>query len=242
VFHFKDAHFHILTEAWESVTKRIITERLNLEAFIGDHPGFQDALKPVDLHIPEELLPDAVKQMQKASRFTRLGPMASVAGTMAQLAVETSRSSGSPESLVENGGDIYLECRHPLMLGLYAGHLSPFQNLALRILPENTPLAVCTSSGRMGHSLSFGDCDLVTVFSKDGALADSAATLGGNLVKEDKDIEPALNRLMSIPGILGAIIIRDKQFGRVGEIPELMKTLDPDLKAKISKDYASDFY
>lgn len=241
-FHFKDAHFHIMTDAWKAVTGRIITERLNLEAFIEEHPGFQPSLKPVDFNPSLDLLPEAVTRMHRASLLTGLGPMASVAGTMAQLAVETSRNSGSCESLVENGGDIYLECTFPFVLGLYAGPESPFQNMALKILPENTPLAVCTSSGRMGHSLSFGDCDLVTVFSCDGALADSAATLGGNLVKSDEDIEPALNRLMSIKGILGVIIIRDKKFGTAGEVPELIRTLDPDLPAKISRDDASNFH
>ncbi|QEN06540.1 UPF0280 family protein [Oceanispirochaeta crateris] len=240
-FHFKDAHFHIRTNAWEAVTNRIMAERLNLEAFIKDHPEFQKTLKPIDLALADSLLPETVKRMQQASRLTGLGPMASVAGTMAQLAVEASREAGSPESLVENGGDIYLESVTPLVLGLYAGPLSPFQNLALKILPEQTPLAVCTSSGRMGHSLSFGDCDLVTVFAKEGALADAAATLGGNLVKEDGDIEPALNRLLSINGVLGAIIIRDKRFGTVGELPELIKSLDPDLQAKVSRDDESNF-
>ena len=240
-FHFKDAHFHILTNAWEAVTERIIKDRLQLESYIADHPRFQSSLKPVDLPGPFNVLPESVKRMHKASLLTGLGPMASVAGTMAQLAVECSRISGSPESLVENGGDIYLQCSSPFILGLYAGPLSPFKNMALKILPEKTPLAVCTSSGRMGHSLSFGDCDLVTVFSCDGALADAAATLGGNLVKTDEDIEPTLNCLISIKGILGALIIRDKKFGTVGEIPELIKTLDPDLPAKISRDDASNF-
>ncbi|MBF9018939.1 MULTISPECIES: UPF0280 family protein [unclassified Oceanispirochaeta] len=240
-FHFKDAHFHILTEAWDDVCSRIIAERLNLEAFIGEHPGFQSSLIPLDIHMPDDLLPDAVRRMQYASRLTGLGPMAAVAGTMAQLAAETSKALGSSESIVENGGDLYLDCRDEVILGLYTGKNSQFENLALKIPGDMMPLAVCTSSGRMGHSLSYGDCDLVTVFSKDGSLADAAATLGCNSVKTEDDIEPVLNRLLAIDGILGAIIIRDDRFGAVGEIPELIKTLETDIDGKVSRDDMSNF-
>ena len=93
----------------------------------------------------------------------------------------------------------------------------------------------------MGHSLSFGDCDLVTVFSKNASLADAAATLGGNLVRSEADIEPTLNRLEAIEGIEGALIIRDDRFGAVGNIPELVRSADPELKAKVSRDSDSNF-
>jgi len=240
-FHYKDAHFHILTECWDQVTETIVSDRHNLEAFIRSHPGFQASLEPLALESSEALFPEAVRRMQAASRLTGIGPMAAVAGTMAQRAAEASMNSGSEETLIENGGDIFLYCRMPLILGLYPGLRSPFKNLALRIDPGMTPLAVCTSSGRMGHSLSFGDCDLVTVFSKDGALADAAATLGGNLVRSGEDIEPALNRLIGIEGVIGAIIIRDDKFGSVGAVPELIRTEDPDLISKISRDDQSGF-
>lgn len=240
-FHYKDAHFHIHTDAWDEVCDRIIAERLNLEAFIGSHPGFQSSLVPLDVHVPNDLLPDTVLRMQDASRLTGLGPMAAVAGTMAQLACETSRASGSSESIVENGGDIYLDCRDEVILGLYTGNNSHFKNLALKISNSMMPLAVCTSSSRMGHSLSFGDCDLVTVFSKNASLADAAATLGCNSIKSEEDIEPVLNTLLSIEGITAAIIVRDDRFGAVGEIPELIKTAETDLKSKVSRDDQSNF-
>ena len=235
-FHHKDAHFHILSAAFERTGGRIVAERHNLEAFLKAHPGFEEALEPFDTGGDEGSLPDTVRRMQEASRLTGLGPMAAVAGTMAQVAAETSRASGSPETIVENGGDIYLDCREEVVLGLYSGGSELFRNLALRIPPSMMPLAVCSSSSRMGHSLSFGDCDLVCVFSKNASLADAAATLGCNSVKEAGDIEPVLNRLTAIEGVLGAVIIRDDRFGAVGEIPELVKSADPDVKQKISRD------
>ena len=239
-FHYKGAHLRILSSCWEEVTDTILAVRENLEAFIRLHPSFESALSPLDLG-EESHFPEAVKRMMDASRRTGLGPMAAVAGTVAQLAAEAGRKAGSAQTIVENGGDVYLDGSEEVVLGLYTGKNSHFKDLALRILPEGLPLAVCSSSSRMGHSLSFGDCDLVTVFSWDASLADAAATLGGNLVRTEKDIEPALSRLTAIEGVRGALIIRDDRFGVVGEIPELIRSRDVHLDQKISRDDASDF-
>ncbi|MBB6480365.1 UPF0280 family protein [Spirochaeta isovalerica] len=239
-FHYKEAHFHILTSSWDPVTEFILSERLRLEAFILSHPLFGESLEPVSIS-PADKQPESVRRMIEASLATGLGPMAAVAGTMAQLAAEISADMGSPETIVENGGDIYVDCREDVTLGLYPGRNSPFSNLALRILPEFMPLGVCTSSGRMGHSLSFGDCDILTVFSKNASLADAAATLGCNSIRSKEDMEPVLNRLLEIPGIEGALAIRDGDFGAAGRIPELVKNSDPEILNKVSRDETSNF-
>lgn len=245
-FHYKDAHFRIHTSTWDAVTDSIITEREKLESFLLQTPGFREALvfSPMEPRVLD-ISPESVRRMQQASFLSSLGPMAAVAGTMAQLAAEASRKAGSPESIIENGGDLYLDLDRtsdfPITLGIYSGKKSPFQNLAFKILPEMTPLAICSSSSRMGHSLSFGDCDLVTVFSKDASLADAAATLAGNLVKGSEDMEEVLNRIMNIEGIQGILILRDEQLGALGELPELVKTKAPDWQRLVSRDEASDF-
>ena len=236
-FHYKDAHFHIHTSAWESVTNRILGDRHNLEAFIRGCPDFSTTLIPLNLSVQDlDNAPESVRRMHRASSASGLGPMAAVAGTMAQLAAEESRRCGSLESIVENGGDLFLDCREPVILGLYTGGNRRFGPLALQIPPNMMPLAVCSSSGRMGHSLSLGDADVVTVFSKDASLADAAATLGGNLVTPDAQIEEVLNRLAAIEGIRGALIIRDDKFGAIGDLPDIIRSVDPDLKAKVSRD------
>ncbi|MDC7241421.1 MAG: UPF0280 family protein [Spirochaetales bacterium] len=233
-FHHKDAHFHIMSGAFDRTAECIRRERLNLELFLKEHPGFQEALEPFELN--SDVLPESVRRMQEASRLTGIGPMAAVAGTMAALAAEASAGAGSEETIIENGGDLYLDCREEVVLGLYTGSNMKFRNLALRVTPSMMPVAVCSSSSRMGHSLSFGDCDLVTVFSKDASLADAAATMGCNSVRDTGDIENVLNRLSEIEGILGVLIIRDGHFGAVGAVPELVRTKDPDLQGKISRD------
>lgn len=240
-FHYKDAHFHIHTDRWDDVCSSIIAERENLEAFIREEPDFQRTLRSISLTTAPDLQIESVRRMQDASVLTGLGPMAAVAGTMAQLAAEYSRKSGSAESIVENGGDLFLDCRNDVVLGLYTGQNRSFENLAFRIPPAMMPLGVCTSSSRMGHSLSFGDCDLVTVFSKNASLADAAATLGCNSVKTEKDIEPVLEKLYSIEGISAVLIIRDDKLGAIGDIPELIRSVDTDLEAKVSRDEFSSF-
>jgi len=239
-FHYKDAHFRIHTSAWEAVTDSIIEERHRLEAFIATCPSFAGALEPVGIP-PSLSRPQSVRRMVEASLATGLGPMAAVAGTMAQMAAEISVRMGSRETIVENGGDLYLDCQDEVVLGLYPGKESPFSHLALRIAPEFMPLGICTSSGRMGHSLSFGDCDIFTVFSKNASLADAAATLGCNSIHGKEDMEPVLNLLMEIPGIEGAFAIRDDDFGAVGSIPELIKSTAPEILGKVSRDEASNF-
>ncbi len=241
-FHYRDAHFHIHTEAWEKVTSSIIEERRKLESFIRRFPVFESSLSPLVFTSAElKQAPLSVVRMQEASVLTGLGPMAAVAGTMAQLAAEESRRRGSAESIIENGGDLFLDCRSDVTLGLFTGDNRRFGSLALRISPEMMPLAVCSSSGRMGHSLSLGDADVVTVFSGNASLADAAATLGGNLVVSEDTIEPALNTLMEIEGVTGCFIIRDDRFGSAGRIPELLRSHDARLPDKVSRDDSSNF-
>lgn len=239
-FHYKDAHFHIVTDFWDPVINRILDDRHELEDFIKNWKYFQNSLKPVLINNSEDI-PESVRRMQVASLATGLGPMASVAGTLAQLAAETSREKGSVNTIIENGGDIYLDCSEDVIIGLYTGMNQHFKNLALEVTSNIQPLAICTSSGRMGHSLSFGDCDIVTVLSSDASLADGAATLGCNSVHCRDDIEPVLNRLINIEGVRGAIIIRDEYFGAVGDVPPLVKSFEPLIKQSVSRDDKSNF-
>jgi uncharacterized protein len=87
----------------------------------------------------------------------------------------------------------------------------------------------------MGHSLSYGKCDLATVISKDGALADSAATKACNMVKSTADIEYTLNEIIKISGITGVIIVINNNIGFIGDLPEIIKNTDKELKNKISR-------
>jgi hypothetical protein len=90
--------------------------------------------------------------------------------------------------------------------------------IGIVIEPGETPLGICTSSGTVGHSLSFGKSDAVCVLSKSAALADAAATAVGNIVREKKDIERGLERGKEIEGVSGVLIIVGEKMGAWGDI------------------------
>jgi hypothetical protein len=158
-----------------------------------------------------------VKEMIRVSTLANVGPMASVAGAMAEL-VSKDLLEISKEVIVENGGDIYLATSRERTIGIYAGSSPLSFKLGIAISPEDSPLGICTSSGTVGPSLSFGKADAVCVLSKSAALADAAATAVGNVVRGGKDVERGLERGSEIEGVLGTLIIIGEQMGVWGKI------------------------
>jgi ApbE superfamily uncharacterized protein (UPF0280 family) len=120
--------------------------------------------------------------------------------------------------IVENGGDIYLATSKERIVGIYAGHSPLSLKIGILIKPEEAPLGICTSSGTVGHSLSFGKADAVCIISKSAALADAAATSVGNVIQERKDIEKGLERGNAIEGVLGMLIIIGEKMGVWGKV------------------------
>ena len=228
-FSYRDAAFRLAGERLDVVTAEIVRQREILQAYVARDPAFLHSLSPVH---PADDAPEVARRMARAAWHVGVGPMAAVAGAMAQAAVEAAQAAGAGEVIVDNGGDVFLVLRTPAVIALYAGDTPIAQRLAFRVVPSETPLSICSSSSRMGHSLSLGDCDLATVVAKDGALADAAATQAGNLVRTTEDIEPALKRIMAIPGIRAVLIVKDDRVGLAGDLPQLQKApgeFDPDV-------------
>jgi hypothetical protein len=120
--------------------------------------------------------------------------------------------------IIENGGDIYLATSKERKIGIYAGDSPLSLKIGIVIGPKENPLGVCTSSGTVGHSLSFGKADAVCILSKSAALADAVATAVGNVVKEKKDIEYGLELAREIEGVLGVLIIVGEKMGVWGNV------------------------
>jgi ApbE superfamily uncharacterized protein (UPF0280 family) len=235
-FEWKQARYRICSSHYSVVVESIKKNRALLEEYIESHTDFKTSLEPL---VVKQGAPPLALSMAEAAKKTGVGPMAAVAGAIAEAAARAAMTAGADEAIVENGGDIYVISGHNVTIGLYPGEGKLAHALAFLVTPEYMPLAICSSSGRMGHSLSLGMCDCATIVSRDASLADAAATSACNAVKTKDDIEIVCNEIVSIPGILGALIIKDERVGIAGELPQLVKNCDPELKSKITRDAVS---
>jgi ApbE superfamily uncharacterized protein (UPF0280 family) len=197
----------------EEALRSIRRNRAELENYIADHPDFMTTFAPWMEPVPEGSL---VAAMAAAAAAAGTGPMAAVAGGLAE-AVARDLARFSPKVLVENGGDLYLLRLDRARAGLWAG-LSPLSGKIALALDAAEGVAVCTSSGTVGPSLSFGKADCATVISPSGALADAVATELGNRVKTPEDIKAALNWALSVTGVTGAVVIMGEMFGAKGDV------------------------
>ncbi len=239
VFHkftYKDSNFRLCCRDVLRLTDEIIRQRTILEDYIVRQPDFKTSLAPLR---PLVDAPEIAVRMCSAGMDVGVGPMAAVAGAIAQYAAEAAINAGEKDVIVENGGDIFTAVSSPLSIGIHAGPNSPFNGLAFRVEAEDTPLAICSSSGTMGHSMSMGACDLATVVAKDAALADAAATLAANLVTMPEDLEPTAARIVAISGVLGVLLIKSDRMAIQGMLPELVRNADSDTLLKITKDVNS---
>jgi ApbE superfamily uncharacterized protein (UPF0280 family) len=192
----------------------VLKYRQMLEEYIEGHPSFLTSLEPVAV---ADDAPPLVTGMAEAAGKAGVGPMAAVAGAIAE-AVGSELVALSPEVIVENGGDIYLKSLNKRLIGIYAGKSPLTGRVGLEIEGKDTPLGVCTSSGTVGHSLSYGHADAVIVLSQSTALADAAATAIGNRINQPKDIPGGIEFARSIGGLKGVVIILGEQVGVWGEV------------------------
>ncbi len=192
----------------------VIKNRTPLEEYIKSHPLFLHSLEPFCV---DDDAPAIVRDMAQAARVAGVGPMAAVAGAIAE-AVGKDLLVYTPEVIVENGGDIFMKILRPRLIGVFAGESTFTGKIALEINPEETPLGVCTSSGTVGHSLSLGAADAVIVLSRSTALADAAATAIGNRVGDADDIDVAIEQAQAIDGLAGVVVIKGDKMGMWGSV------------------------
>ena len=192
----------------------VLKYRSQLEKYINQHPTFLTSLEPLPV---TEDAPHIVKQMAEAAQKAGVGPMASVAGAIAEF-VGNELSAFSPEIIVENGGDIYLKSLRKRIVGIYAGKSPLGGKIGLEINEQDTPLGICTSSGTVGHSLSYGEADAVIVLSKSVILADAVATAIGNLISQPGNITRGIEFAKGIKGLEGVVIIKDNNMGVWGKV------------------------
>ncbi len=198
-------------EALES----LLEHRARLEEFIARQPLFAETFRPCV--VPGDA-PEIVRRMAEAAGRAGVGPMAAVAGAIAE-AVGSDLLPHSPELMVENGGDIFLSSRKERRIGLFAGE-SPFSGRLALVVGPTPPegMGICTSSATVGPSYSAGVADAAVVVAESASLADAAATALGNRVKRVDDVEEALARVAALKGVFGCLVIVGESLGIKGDL------------------------
>lgn len=189
--------------------------RDELETYIANNPFFNKSLKPCSV---PDTAPKMVKQMAMATEKAGVGPMAAVAGIFSEIIGHSLLENFSINELViENGGDIFMKLHESLILSIFAGE-SPLSGMVgLEITADQTPLGICTSSGTVGPSRSFGKADAVMIACQNTALADALATGLANRIKKPTDVDKVLKRTEGISEIISAVLICEDQIGIRGE-------------------------
>ena len=222
-FNLKESQCTIISDqrqAVQAATESLRRNRQELELYIRANPKFLHTLTPITA--PEK--PHVARLMALAAQKAGVGPMAAVAGAIADLAVEDMFRAGCEVAVVEDGGEISAISNRPVDVAVAAGEEPLSERFGFRL--TEFPIGIATSSGRFSHALSFGDAESATVFCKDASLADAAATAVGNVVKgEDTQagIHAGIGRGLSIEGVEGVLIIYNGQVGTAGKIPQIIK-------------------
>ena len=206
--------------AVQAAKESIKRNYLELELYVRANPKFLHTLTPVPA--PEK--PLVAKLMAEAAQKADVGPMAAVAGAIADLAVEDMKRVGCEVAVVEDGGEISANSNQPVDVAVAAGEEPLSKRFGFRL--TEFPIGVATSSGRFSHALSFGDAEAAIVFCKNATLADAAATAVGNVVKgEDAQagIQAGISKGLSIEGVEGVLVLYKGQVGTAGKVPQIIK-------------------
>ncbi len=192
----------------------ILDVRALIENYIRTRPDFETSLVPI---AADPQAHKVIKDMLDAGIACGVGPMAAVAGAVAEF-VTRSLLEYSAEIIVENGGDLFIKTDRELTIGIFAGPSPLSEKIGLKIAPQNPPISLCTSSGTVGPSISFGSADAVTVRAQSAALADAAATAIANMIAQASDIPAGIQAARDIAKLDGIVIIKDDQIGAWGDM------------------------
>lgn len=220
-------HIRLTTDLENNNLKQYIFEiRNDLKRYIQKNQDFLLSLEP--LKIKEDDLSPIVLKMYESSVCAEVGPMACVAGTISEMSLDYLIENESTYSIVENGGDIALINDTKVLCGIYSNNEILGNNIAFEIKKREKPLGICTSSGKIGHSISFGESDSVTVISNSPSIADGLATRIANEVTGEDSEDKVSNALETAENYRefynGVLIISDDNVGTVGKLPKIVES------------------
>ncbi len=228
-FQYKETAATIIAEEIyiEEIKRGLLEAREIIEKYIIEDPFFLYTLEPYE---PSPTAHPLIKRMCNAAKAVNVGPMASVAGAISQYSLEKALKKGAEHVVIDNGGDIAIRTKErEVKIGIYTGNALT-RGLALLLRPEDKVGGVCTSSGNIGPSISFGNADSVTILGEDAIIADAAATAVANEIREEEDFKKALGILEDIKGVKGAIATLGRKIALWGELPQIIRARVPTSK------------
>ena len=163
-----------------------------------------------------------IHRMCEASNMAGVGPMATVAGTIAQEAMEAMASEGCTHGWVDNGGDIALLLESAGTVEIFSEPDSR-SACALELEPTDTIIGICTSSGRLGHSISLGNSDAAVAIADNAILADALATAIGNRVAGADSLKTCFDPFKEIKGFIAGLAMIDGSVSIHGRLPRLVE-------------------
>lgn len=212
----KETNLNIQAESDFSrdAVKAVLECRGYIETYIRQYPDFASSLTPLPDTGPA---PGVIQGMLTASRNAGVGPMAAVAGAVAEYTGQQLLER-SPEILVENGGDIFIKSDSDTVFGIYAEDSPFFMKTGIKVKKRAHAYGMCTSSGMLGHSKSFGKADAASVLADSCPFADAVATALGNRVADAADIKDAIEWSKSLASVQGVVIIKGDKIGLWGDL------------------------
>ncbi len=238
-FELKGTSVKVLSEGkkfCEAGIDEFIKQRNILEEFVSVHPLFAESLLPVT---QSSGAPESAKRMHSASVLAGVGPMAAVAGTIAQIVAEKMVSLGAETAIVDNGGDVFAVSKKSVNTGIFSGFSEKSYSLELPV--SLLPSSICSSSSCFGHSFSFGNCSLATVLASNASVADAFATGLCNKICSESDISKSLEWACSFPEVTGAIVVFEKKLFTQGNVPKISSSNSKLVASKITKPSYSDW-
>ncbi len=219
---FKESNIHVQCDNgryFDVAYGSLLKHRAEIEDYIARDRFFLSSLEPVDVR----RAPRIVEEMARAAKMAGVGPMAAVAGAVADFILGDMARAGARNIVVENGGDIAIRVREKIKISIYAGKSPLSGKIGFEVSPADCPVGICTSSGTVGHSLSFGDADAAVAVAKSACVADAAATAIGNQVHGEDSLPEAISFAKKLK-IRGALIIKNRKIAAWGALPKVIGT------------------
>ncbi|MFH1403563.1 MAG: UPF0280 family protein [Candidatus Altiarchaeota archaeon] len=206
------------TDLRSEVLDEVVANYTQLLNHIHKNPLFLSSYEPIEASEDD---PGIVRMMCDASARCGVGPMAAVAGTFSEIVGRKIHESTS-EYIVDNGGDIYMSTGMEKVVGVHTPSERFSDKIRFLIDSSETPLGICSSSSKIGHSVSMGSADTVVAFSDSAAVADAAATAIANSVKGPDSLGSCISQASCIRGLRGILIIVGDEMGAYGRLPKIV--------------------